>query len=70
MVVHEGNRNLVVGAEGGAPEGKELGEAQLKVEDAAWCQRRASGGGGEGRLGQLLVGVVAIPEVECELGER
>jgi hypothetical protein len=70
MVVHEWNRDLVVGSEGGAPEGKELGETQLKVEYAARGERGASGGGGEGRLGQLLVVVVAIPEVECELGER
>ena len=50
MVVHEGDRDLVVGSQGGAPEGKELSEAQLQVEDAAWRERGAGGRGGEGRL--------------------
>ena len=69
VVVYEGTRDVVIGAEGGAPEQEKLGEAGAGVEGARTGELDPCGGGDEGRLGRGVELVVAVPEVECKLGE-
>ena len=70
VVVNERARDVVLGAQGGAPKRQELGEACTRVEHPGARELDAGGGGDERRLRRCVVAVVAVPEVEGQLRKR
>jgi len=70
VVVYEGARDVVLGAQSRAPQWEELGETRAGVEDPGARELDAGGRGDEGRLRRCVVAVVAVPEVEGQLRER